>query len=1181
MNLRRLIRVCCLLGAIGLVPGARFAHAQESAAHAARLSAMGLVRMSEQTPQKTDTGRGSFRVQVMLGGAQVELDLEPYTVRRPNCEVVLEGPSGVHTKLDLPPTATYRGTVRGDANGVVAASMNGSELRARIILDDGSDWYVQPIPGDPAGAHAVYRSTDAVPTTGSCASDAIAPETRQPQLAPQAQSSGCVEADIAIEADYSYFQWNGSSSTQTINDIDGIINAIELMYARDVKISYKVTQYLIQTTNTSKYPSADPSTRLVQFRDWWNANQGSVTRDVAHLMTASPMNNNLIGIAYYSVICNTSSAYGISNSPWSTLFSNRVGVTAHELGHNWGAMHCDGQSDCAVMCSNIGGCIVDPTRFSPSSIREIETYRNLSGSCLAAGTGTPTALNPTARDDRSVTLRGTAATISVLANDFDPNCQTITVGSYSSSTSRGGTVAASGDNLVYTPPAGYVGEDSFQYTVRDAGGAQSTATVTVDVQDYKAADTVTGAVAGLQVRYYYVPPLDGSLGSMPALSNPFKVETMQTLSFASTSGQVGSSGLTDKVALRCTGKINLPTSDTYTFYLTADDGAMLYVDGTLRVNNDGIHTMQERSASVALAAGSHDVRVDYYDATGPSGLRLELRSSTIARAEIPGSMWSATGVQVAYYQLDSSILPRFQGLVPEKTQLVTAVDYPFSWGTFAGSGRNISVGAVYEGYMTVPSDGVYFFELTSEDGSRMYIGDKLVVDNDGTHNRVTMTGGAALRAGAHKTRIEFFVREGGCALTASVWSSSLTKRVIPATWWSHLTTFHVPTDYATIAAAISAATANSMVWVAPGTYVGTGNKNLDLGNKNITLYGGGGPDLTILDAENSGRVFRLVNHSQSNAVIEGFTICRANNTAGGVGGAMDFENSTLKVRNCVISGNSNPGSGGALGFLGTSSPTFENCVISGNRAGAAGGGIHADTGARPSFVGCTIAGNYAVTSGGGAHALGGSAVSFTRSILWGNGAGTNGADGWTGDANSALDFSCSDLRSAGVGGGGNETYSTSTIFNDPRFCVPAAATLAPTTAGGYGVAASSPVLGVAGACGPMIGARGQSCSASITAVESEAPGVSTTLLEQNVPNPFNPTTRISFTLYRDARTTLRIYDATGRLVRTLVDRDLPSGRHSATWNGLNDRGQSAATGVYFYQLRSGAVLETRNMVLLK
>jgi len=52
-------------------------------------------------------------------------------------------------------------------------------------------------------------------------------------------------------------------------------------------------------------------------------------------------------------------------------------------------------------------------------------------------------------------------------------------------------------------------------------------------------------------------------------------------------------------------------------------------------------------------------------------------------------------------------------------------------------------------------------------------------------------------------------------------------------------------------------------------------------------------------------------------------------------------------------------------------------------------------------------------------------------------------------------------------------------------------------------------------------------------------------------------------------------------VITLLDRAMPAGDHGVTWNGLDGRGQKVATGVYFYQLRSGGVVETRNMVLLK
>ena len=138
-------------------------------------------------------------------------------------------------------------------------------------------------------------------------------------------------------------------------------------------------------------------------------------------------------------------------------------------------------------------------------------------------------------------LKDTPTTLNVLANDFDPNCQALHIGATPANTTNGGTVAISGDNLVYTPAAGFTGMDIFQYPVLDASGKQNTGNVFVDVQDYAPAVSTTGAVSGLQVRYYYVPPLDGSLGSMPAFSNPFKVETVPALLFPTTTGTVACS----------------------------------------------------------------------------------------------------------------------------------------------------------------------------------------------------------------------------------------------------------------------------------------------------------------------------------------------------------------------------------------------------------------------------------------------------------------------------------------------------------------------------------------------------------------------------------------------------------------------------------------------------------------
>lgn len=88
-------------------------------------------------------------------------------------------------------------------------------------------------------------------------------------------------------------------------------------------------------------------------------------------------------------------------------------------------------------------------------------------------------------------------------------------------------------------------------------------------------------------------------------------------------------------------------------------------------------------------------------------------------------------------------------------------------------------------------------------------------------------------------------------------------------------------------------------------------------------------------------------------------------------------------------------------------------------------------------------------------------------------------------------------------------------------------------------------------------------------------------LEQNFPNPFNPSTHIPFELTRGGRVALAVYDVAGRRVRAVLDRVLPAGLHEAEWDGRDDAGRAVASGVYFYRMQSGAKTETRRMVLVK
>jgi hypothetical protein len=84
------------------------------------------------------------------------------------------------------------------------------------------------------------------------------------------------------------------------------------------------------------------------------------------------------------------------------------------------------------------------------------------------------------------------------------------------------------------------------------------------------------------------------------------------------------------------------------------------------------------------------------------------------------------------------------------------------------------------------------------------------------------------------------------------------------------------------------------------------------------------------------------------------------------------------------------------------------------------------------------------------------------------------------------------------------------------------------------------------------------------------------ILEQNYPNPFNPETTISFQLSSRNDVDLRIYDALGRIVATLVNKMMDPGRHEVLWDAT-----MAPSGVYFYTLRSGSFSQTKKLILLR
>ncbi|MCH7548612.1 MAG: T9SS type A sorting domain-containing protein [Candidatus Krumholzibacteriota bacterium] len=91
----------------------------------------------------------------------------------------------------------------------------------------------------------------------------------------------------------------------------------------------------------------------------------------------------------------------------------------------------------------------------------------------------------------------------------------------------------------------------------------------------------------------------------------------------------------------------------------------------------------------------------------------------------------------------------------------------------------------------------------------------------------------------------------------------------------------------------------------------------------------------------------------------------------------------------------------------------------------------------------------------------------------------------------------------------------------------------------------------------------------------------TLVLFPGTPNPFNPTTTIRFTLDRDAMVSLRVFDVSGRSVRTLIRSRRPAGANSVVWDGTGDNGEPVASGVYIFRLDSGKATRTVKGTLIK
>lgn len=347
--------------------------------------ALGLTHSLLGDVQVLGTAGEPVLVGVDLGSTAVLLDLSPHSVRAPYFEARAQQEDGSWVVLPPEPVLTYRGSVLDDPGSQVAASLLEDGVHALIRLSGGEELWLEPIAprvsGASAGQHVLYSAEDVLPSGGTCDADLLPPvgnsgfghapaPTRAGRL-----TATSVTADLGCDTDFEYFQRWGSGTQARI---ESIVNTMNMQYVRDVEITHQISTLLIRSSSNDPYSKKVADQLLNELRNEWNSNQSGSPRDVVQLFTGRTLAGSTIGIAYVGTVCNTSIAYSLVQSDFNSNFSCATDLSAHELGHTWGASHCS----CSTYTMNPS--ITCANRFHPTlTIPVITAYRN-SQSCFGA-----------------------------------------------------------------------------------------------------------------------------------------------------------------------------------------------------------------------------------------------------------------------------------------------------------------------------------------------------------------------------------------------------------------------------------------------------------------------------------------------------------------------------------------------------------------------------------------------------------------------------------------------------------------------------------------------------------------------------------------------------------------------------------------------------------------------------
>ena len=400
----------CLLAAAMLVSPAASGQNERRAVQDISRALESFDRLTLDPAELLKGARSTGRVTLQTSRGTFDLEVEPYDIRSDDYRAVAAGAGGVMRELPRTPSRSWRGKVGGAEGTHVRLVLDGAKFSGIIVTPE-ETFFVEPARGLSAAAGAkeyvFYAESSVKAPGGECGTtlaeqvnteaaariDASRPKSADPTAAEIFAPKP--ETDIATEADFEFFsdptRGHGGNEAATNADILDIMTQVDAIYEAQLGIHIHIVFQRVWTVAGDPYTTTAGSAALTEFRTAYNqsfTSQGLAppARDLTHMFTGKDLDGSTIGIAYISAVCASQAfSYGISQSKFSSVRARRIAVTAHELGHNFGASHPNQDDPVPPNCSPsiMNAFVQDTDSFCQYSRDQITNHVADFGTCLA------------------------------------------------------------------------------------------------------------------------------------------------------------------------------------------------------------------------------------------------------------------------------------------------------------------------------------------------------------------------------------------------------------------------------------------------------------------------------------------------------------------------------------------------------------------------------------------------------------------------------------------------------------------------------------------------------------------------------------------------------------------------------------------------------------------------------